>query len=222
MKYHLQLAVAYCALMLTACRGRDTVLVTVEVTRVVEHQVNSTPASAGSIATDTVTPAPSETDTPPPTSTPTATEIPPTRLASTVVAPRGETASVTAVLDGETIEVMLNGSIVTVRYVGVNAPGASQTCGEEAAAANAALVAGATVTLVKDVSERDSLARLLRYVYAGNVFVNAELVAQGFAQAVAYSPDTGQYDYLSSLEATARSAGIGCHPTGVFIRLYRE
>ena len=41
----------------------------------------------------------------------------------------------------------------------------------------------------KDISETDRYGRLLSYVYVGDTFFNAELVAQGYAQAVTYPPD---------------------------------
>ena len=72
------------------------------------------------------------------------------------------------------------------------------------------------MTLVRDVSETDSYGRLLRYVYVGDVFVNAEMVAGGYAESRAYPPDTRQQMYLDSLERAAKAAGRGCHPTGVF------
>jgi len=65
------------------------------------------------------------------------------------------------------------------------------------------------VVLVKDVSETDQYGRLLRYIYIGNTFVNAELVRAGWAEARRYEPDTSEYDFLNNL---------GCWPTGVFER----
>jgi micrococcal nuclease len=51
----------------------------------------------------------------------------------------------------------------------------------ESNSANSGLVAGKTITLVKDVSEVDQYDRLLRYVMVEDVFVNNELVRQGLA-----------------------------------------
>jgi micrococcal nuclease len=128
----------------------------------------------------------------------------------------GETGDVVAVIDGDTIDVMLNGQRVRVRYIGVNTPERNEACYSQATAANAALVQGKTVTLVKDRSETDSFGRLLRYIYVGDVFVNAQLVAQGYAEAVLYQPDDAHYNEFLSLERQARSANLGCHPTGIF------
>ncbi len=128
----------------------------------------------------------------------------------------GETATVTRVIDGDTIDVRLNGQTERVRYIGINSPERDEVCYNEATAANATLVQGQRVTLVRDVSNTDTYGRLLRYVYVGDVFVNAELVAGGYAESRAYPPDTSQQRYLDSLERAAKAAGRGCYPTGVF------
>jgi micrococcal nuclease len=59
------------------------------------------------------------------------------------------------------------------------------------------------------VSETDSFGRLLRYVYLPEAFVNAELVKQGYAQAVTYPPDIKYTDFFLQLQEQARSAGPG-------------
>ncbi len=134
-----------------------------------------------------------------------------------VSGPAGESARVVAVIDGDTIDVVLaGGRTERVRYIGVNTPERDQPCYAEATAANAALVADQTVTLVEDVSETDPNGRLLRYVYVDDVFVNAQLVADGYAEAREYPPDTAQAEALEALEAEARAVQRQCHATGVF------
>ncbi len=128
----------------------------------------------------------------------------------------GESAQVVRIIDGDTIDVKLDGDTYRVRYVGVNTPERDEPCYSEATNANAALVEDQTVTLVRDVSNTDQYGRLLRYVYVGNTFVNAELVAEGYAEAREYPPDTSQADYLESLESTSRSRNLNCYATGVF------
>ena len=128
----------------------------------------------------------------------------------------GDSAVVTDVIDGDTIDVSINGTEYRVRYVGVNTPERDEVCFREASDANAALVLGQSVTLVRDVSETDRYGRLLRYVYVNGVNVNEQLVAQGFAEAVEYPPDTAQTAAFRDLEVQARAANLGCHPTGVF------
>ncbi|GAB4479373.1 MAG: hypothetical protein Kow00124_24910 [Anaerolineae bacterium] len=129
-----------------------------------------------------------------------------------------EIAEVVRVIDGDTIDVAIDGEVYRVRYIGVNTPERDEACYREATEANTDLVAYQTVTLVRDVSETDRYGRLLRYVYVGDTFVNAVLVAGGWAEAVVYEPDSAQYDYLDALEADAAAQGLGCWPTGVFER----
>jgi hypothetical protein len=71
------------------------------------------------------------------------------------------------------------------------------------------MVAGQTVTLVKDVSETDRYGRLLRYVFVGDLFVNAELVRQGYATVATYPPDVACIDYFRRLEGEARERVAG-------------
>ena len=54
---------------------------------------------------------------------------------------------------------------------------------------NAQLLAGKKVRLEKDITDKDKYGRLLRYVYVGDIFVNAEMVRQGCAWAMVYPPD---------------------------------
>lgn len=133
-----------------------------------------------------------------------------------VAAPPGDDAVVTRVIDGDTIDVRIGGEGYRVRYVGVNTPESDELCYSEARSANARLVEGRTVRLVRDQSNTDRYGRLLRYVYVGDRFVNAELVRDGWAEAVEYDPDRGQTAYFRQLEIEARNANRGCHPTGIF------
>jgi len=120
-----------------------------------------------------------------------------------------DTARVTQVIDGDTIAI--EGGY-KVRYIGIDTPEIHpelEACGMEALEANRELVEGKEVRLERDVSETDKYGRLLRYIYVDGIFVNAELVRQGLAEARAYPPDTKYQDYLEELEAEAREAGRG-------------
>ena len=122
---------------------------------------------------------------------------------------------VTRVIDGDTIEVDIASTMYKVRYIGIDTPELDdkrpEFCdlAQEATRYNRQLVEGKTIRLEKDVSETDKYGRLLRYVYVNNIFVNAELVRQGFAQAKSYPPDTKYQDTLERAEAEAKQAGRG-------------
>ena len=129
----------------------------------------------------------------------------------------GDTAQVTRIIDGDTIDVkMPDGTTERVRYVGMNTPERDEVCYNEATQANAIFVQGKSVRLVKDISDRDQYGRLLRYVYVGDLFVNRAMVEQGYAEAVVYDPDRAHYDEFVSLEKQAAAANRGCHPSGIF------
>ncbi len=122
---------------------------------------------------------------------------------------------VTRVIDGDTIEVDIAGTIYKVRYIGIDTPELDDkrpefcALAQEATRYNRQLVERGTIRLEKDVSETDRYGRLLRYIYEGDTFANAELVRQGLAWAKAYPPDTKYQDYLEEMEAEAKQAGRG-------------
>ena len=127
-----------------------------------------------------------------------------------------ETAQVVGIVDGDTIDVLLNGERIRVRYIGINTPERSEACYAEATAANRRWVEGRQVELRRDASDTDRYGRLLRYIYADGVFVNRQLVADGYAEAVLYQPDDAHYSQFRALEAAAAAANRGCHPSGIF------
>jgi micrococcal nuclease len=136
--------------------------------------------------------------------------------ASPSPAPSREQATVTEVVDGDTIRVRLaSGQVETVRYIGVDTPETVQPntpvqCfGPEATARNRQLVEGKTVELEKDVTERDRFGRLLRYVFVGGAHIGEVLVREGYARSVAYPPDTKYQTALDAAQREAQQAGRG-------------
>lgn len=135
------------------------------------------------------------------------------QLPPALAAPGGSSCSLRAtdqgmvrvdrVVDGDTIAIA-GGE--RVRYTGIDTPelGDGEPYAREARDANARLVEGKQVRLVKDVRERDRFDRLLRYVFVDGVFVNAELVREGYARASAFPPDTAYATCFEALEAEAR------------------
>ena len=113
------------------------------------------------------------------------------------------------VVDGDTIDVRMDGQDWRVRYIGVNTPGQDQPLYPQALALNRELVLDQTVTLVRDTSETDEYDRLLRYVLVGDTFVNQKLVEAGVAEASAYPPDTACIEALESAQRQAQTAMLG-------------
>ncbi|MFO7681694.1 MAG: thermonuclease family protein [Chloroflexota bacterium] len=147
-----------------------------------------------------------------PTATNTATpEVQATSITDSLGNPIiGDSARVTRIIDGDTIDVGINGQVYRVRYIGMDTPERGRPFFQEATAANADLVSGQTVILVKDVSETDRYSRLLRYVYLQDgTLVNGELVRLGYAMASTYPPDVAMQHIFTELQRTAVESGVG-------------
>jgi micrococcal nuclease len=119
------------------------------------------------------------------------------------------------IVDGDTIEVLVNGHQEDVRYIGIDtpesvAPGEPVECyGHQASDLNAELVEDETVRLVFDAERRDQYGRLLAYVYVGDLFVNAELVRDGYATTLTIAPNDSFAGLFDRLEQGAANAGRG-------------
>ncbi len=133
-------------------------------------------------------------------------------------APRPETLSgrVVGVSDGDTIQVRLaDGSVETVRYIGVDTPESVdpeepvQCYAHRAAEFNRRLVEGRLVRLRFDAERRDVYGRLLAYVYVGHRFVNAALVRRGFARTLEIAPNDSKAPLFARLAAAAGRAARG-------------
>lgn len=124
-------------------------------------------------------------------------------------------AQVIYVVDGDTIDVLVNGTEHRVRYILVDTPETKhpekpvEPFGPEASEANRQLVEGKTVFLEKDVSETDQYGRLLRYVYVGDLMVNEELLRRGMAQVATFPPDVKYVDRFLEVQRQAQAAGVG-------------
>ncbi len=124
-------------------------------------------------------------------------------------------ATVTRVVDGDTIHVEIAGKDYRLRYIGMDTPETVDArrpvgCyGAEASERNRQLVEGRTVGLEKDVSETDSFGRLLRYVWVEDQMVNEALVEEGYALAATYPPDVRYSGVFASLQAQAREGKRG-------------
>ena len=123
-----------------------------------------------------------------------------------------ETAFVTRVIDGDTIEIEGGAH---VRYIGMDAPETVdprtpvQCFGAEASAKNKEFVEGKYVRLEKDVSETDHYGRLLRYVFVGDTMINLLLVKEGYATAATFPPDVKYYQRFLDAEREAREQQRG-------------
>jgi len=89
-----------------------------------------------------------------------------------------DTATVLRVIDGDTC-LLEDGR--QIRYLGIDAPENGDFLFEEAVQANNRLVGGKEIRLELGSSQKDKGGRFLAYVSVDDVFVNLELVRQGYA-----------------------------------------
>jgi micrococcal nuclease len=122
---------------------------------------------------------------------------------------QGVKAYVVRAVDGDTAEVLINGETFRVRYVGINTPEYDEFYGSEATAYNKKLLEGEEVMLYRDVTDTDQYGRLLRYIMLDDIFVNAELVAKGYADAREYDPDNSCDVFMAQQEEYPRTHSIG-------------
>jgi micrococcal nuclease len=129
--------------------------------------------------------------------------------------PAGLDTTVTRVVDGDTI-VVAGGH--RIRLIGVDTPETKdprrpvQCFGKEASGfLSSMLPRGSPVRLVGDVEERDVYDRTLAYVYRlpDGLFVNAELLRQGFANVLTVPPNVAHTDEFVALAREARTSGRG-------------
>lgn len=133
-------------------------------------------------------------------------------------------ATVTQVVDGDTIDVVISGREERVRLIGIDTPeiahppsggrpGNTAECfGDEAHRfAASALAPGTEVRLERDVVPRDDYGRLLAYVYiaADGTFVNLELARRGYAQPLTIEPNDTYAATFVEAAAHAQSATLG-------------
>jgi micrococcal nuclease len=128
--------------------------------------------------------------------------------------------TVSRVVDGDTVIVRSGSRTLDVRLLGIDTPKTVDPhrpvgCyGPEASAYTKHLLTGRPVRLVYDRQLHDVYQRWLAYVYLERpdrpeLFVNARLVAAGYARTLSIPPNTAHAAELAALERRAALAGRG-------------
>jgi micrococcal nuclease len=133
----------------------------------------------------------------------------------------GEFDSLTAypvsrIVDGDTVVLLIDDSPVKVRLIGVDTPETVhpskpvQHYGKEASTFTRNLLRGESVYLKYGSERTDRYGRLLAYLYRApdGLFVNAEIVRQGYGHAYVQFPFEHMNRFVA-LQAHAREAGKG-------------
>ncbi len=120
--------------------------------------------------------------------------------------------SVTSVVDGDTVKVSVNGTVETLRLIGMDTPETVdprkpvQCFGKEASNKAKELLVGTKVRLEKDPTqgELDKYGRTLAYVYREDgLFYNKYMIEQGYAHEYTYNTP---YKYQVEFKAAQKSA----------------
>jgi len=168
----------------------------------------TTSSTSGQATTTSTTSSVSTTST-----IPSSTTTQPTTSTSTTLAqtPGTDRVTLSSVTDGDTVRVRLaDGTVEKVRLIGINTPERGECLADAATAAITSLLTGETFTITSDTSDRDQYDRLLRYLWLDDgTFVNEALVADGFALARDYPPDSEYVDRLAVAQQSASIDGLG-------------
>lgn len=124
--------------------------------------------------------------------------------------------TVTRTIDGDTIEVLIDGNTEKIRLIGIDTPESVHPDqsknvpeGKIASEFTKSKLEGKQVAIELDVEERDRYGRLLAYVWIDNVMFNKTLLSEGLAQVSTYPPNVKYVDDFLALEKQARENSVG-------------
>ncbi|HHY38263.1 MAG TPA: nuclease, partial [Clostridia bacterium] len=129
-------------------------------------------------------------------------------------------ATVTRIVDGDTVEVSLSGVKEKVRFTGVDCPEAGTDAGTAVTEYTRKALDGKKVYLETDVGLRDKYGRLLAYVWLSepkqvaeqairSQMFNARLLLVDMAQLMTVPPNVKYVDYSTAFQREAREAKVG-------------
>jgi endonuclease YncB( thermonuclease family) len=119
--------------------------------------------------------------------------------------------TVTEIIDGDTVTMMIEGVSTTVRMLGINAPEMDECWGAEATSILSGLIMGKQLLVVAGAEDVDGFGRSLRFLFeettSGATFINGDLVKDGHAIALQNGNEFAQS--LKTSEARAFQSGKG-------------
>jgi len=120
-----------------------------------------------------------------------------------------DTGRLYSVIDGDSLEVVIDGKITEVRLIGIDAPEWGQEFGLEAKSFALHFCLGKELQLEYDKDRHDRYRRTLAYVYVDGEMLNEAIVRAGLALAFAYKPNTWHQAQLFQAQADARAEERG-------------
>lgn len=124
-------------------------------------------------------------------------------------------ATVTRVVDGDTVIARVGGKELRVRLIGIDtpetvAPDQPVECfGPAASAFTHRRLEGRDVELEFDVERLDRYGRTLAYVWLGGELFNETLVREGYAVVTTFPPDVRYVDRFVAAQRAAREQHLG-------------
>jgi len=114
------------------------------------------------------------------------------------------------VYDGDSILLRFpDGRVEKVRYIGIDAPERFQPYHSVARKKNWELLRKGKIRLEFDVKKRDRYGRILAYVYADKIMINAEMLRLGLARVYYDKENTRYLELFKKLEEEARKKHLG-------------
>lgn len=126
--------------------------------------------------------------------------------------------TVERVVDGDTVDIRIDGTKERVRLIGIDTPetknpdSPAECYGPEASTYTEGLLpVGTRVRLERDTVGRDHYGRLLGYVYRldDNLFVNYNILRQGYAQPLAIDPNIAHSTTFATAARLAEDDNVG-------------
>ena len=123
-----------------------------------------------------------------------------------------------AVIDGDTVDIKLDGRTERVRLIGVNTPETKhptkpiECFGPEASAYMTQLLPkGTDVRIERDTEARDRYGRMLLYLYrnSDNLFINLDLISRGYGTPMSIEPNTFHRNEFVHAAALAEASNVG-------------
>jgi len=132
--------------------------------------------------------------------------------------PRDGIGMVERVVDGDTVDIRIDGTEERVRLIGIDTPetqkldSPAECYGSEASTYTEALLpVGTRVRLERDTVGRDHYGRLLGYIHRldDDLFVNYDILRQGYAQPLTIDPNTIHAATFATAARLAEADNLG-------------
>ena len=122
------------------------------------------------------------------------------------------------VIDGDTVDIEIDGRTERARLIGVNTPETKhptkpiECFGPEARAYMTQLLPkGTDVRIERDTEARDRYGRMLLYLYrnSDNLFINLDLISRGYGTPMSIEPNTFHRNDFVHAAALAEASNVG-------------